>query len=234
MKSDKSSQISGNMNYTKKLNCKPEDLLLYAVTDRAWLDGETLYQQVEKALKGGATFIQLREKNLDEESFLQEAVEIKELCKKYHVPFVINDNVDIAVQMDSDGVHVGQSDMEAGNVREKLGPDKIVGVSAQTVEQAVLAEKRGADYLGVGAVFPTGSKNDADDVSIETLKEICKAVKIPVIAIGGISKDNVLELEGSGICGIAVISAIFAQKDIEKATHNLKLKTIEMVGKKDV
>lgn len=234
MKSDNSSQISENMKHIKKLNCKPEDLLLYAVTDRTWLAGETLYQQVEKALKGGATFIQLREKNLDEESFLQEAVEIKELCKKYHVPFVINDNVDIAVQMDADGVHVGQSDMEAGNVREKLGPDKIVGVSAQTVEQAILAEKRGADYLGVGAVFPTGSKDDADDVSFKTLKEICEAVKIPVIAIGGISKDNILELEGSGICGIAVISAIFAQKDIENATRNLKLKTLEMVGKKDV
>lgn len=234
MKSDKNFQISENMNHIKKLNCKTEDLLLYAVTDRTWLDGETLYQQVEKTLKGGATFIQLREKNLDEESFLQEAVEIKELCKKYHVPFVVNDNVDIAVQMDADGVHVGQSDMEAGNVREKLGPNKIVGVSAQTVEQAILAEKRGADYLGVGAVFPTGSKNDADDVSLKTLKEICEAVNIPVIAIGGITINNVCELKDNGICGIAVISAIFAQKNIEDATRKLKQKTIEMVGKKDV
>lgn len=203
-----------------------KDLLLYAVTDRAWLNGETLYQQVEKALKGGATFVQLREKKLDEETFLQEAIEIKELCKKYNVPFVINDNVDIALKMDADGVHVGQSDMEAGDVREKLGADKIIGVSAQTVEQAVLAEQRGADYLGVGAVFPTGSKDDADDVSFNTLKEICKAVKIPVIAIGGISSDNVLELSGSGICGIAVISAIFAQEDIEKATKELKEKCV--------
>lgn len=199
-----------------------KDLLLYAVTDRAWLNGETLYEQVEKALKGGATFVQLREKKLDEDSFLQEAIEIKELCKKYNVPFVINDNVDIALKMEADGVHVGQSDMEAGDVRKKLGADKIIGVSAQTVEQAVLAEQRGADYLGVGAVFPTGSKDDADDVSFDTLREICKAVKIPVIAIGGISGNNVLELSGSGICGIAVISAIFAQKDIEKATKELK------------
>lgn len=211
------------------MNCDKKDLLLYAVTDRAWLRGETLYGQVEKALKGGATFMQLREKNLDEEHFLQEAVEIKELCKKYHVPFVINDNVDIAVKMDADGVHVGQSDMEAGDVRAKLGPDKIVGVSAQTVEQAVLAEKRGADYLGVGAVFSTGTKLDADDVSYETLKAICETVSIPVVAIGGITKDNLMELKGSGIDGIAVVSAIFAQENIEEATKELRSHTEEML-----
>ena len=142
-----------------------KDLLLYAVTDRSWLNGDRLYHQVEEALKGGATFIQLREKELDEEHFLKEAKEIKELCRQYQVPFVINDNVKIASLMDADGVHVGQSDMEAGDVRKMLGQDKIIGVSVQTVEQAVLAEKRGADYLGVGAVFPTGSKDDADDVS---------------------------------------------------------------------
>lgn len=170
------------------MKCDKKDLLLYAVTDRNWLHGETLYEQVEKALKGGATFVQLREKQLDQEHFLEEAKEIKKLCKQYHVPFVINDNVEIAVLMDADGVHVGQSDMEAGNVRKMLGDDKIIGVSAQTVEQAVLAQQRGADYLGVGAVFPTGSKDDADDVSYETLKAICEAVQIPVIAIGGISK----------------------------------------------
>ena len=211
------------------MNCDKKDLLLYAVTVRAWLRGETLYGQVEKALKGGATFMQLREKNLDEEHFLQEAVEIKELCKKYHVPFVINDNVDIAVKMDADGVHVGQSDMEAGDVRAKLGPDKIVGVSAQTVEQAVLAEKRGADYLGVGAVFSTGTKLDADDVSYETLKAICETVSIPVVAIGGITKDNLMELKGSGIDGIAVVSAIFAQENIEEATKELRSRTEEML-----
>ena len=210
-------------------NCDKKDLLLYAVTDRTWLGDETLYQQVEKTLKGGATFIQLREKHLDDTAFLEEAVELKELCRRYHVPFVINDNVEIALKMDADGVHVGQSDMEAGNVREKLGPGKIIGVSAQTVEQAVLAEQRGADYLGVGAVFPTGSKDDADDVSHETLKAICEAVSIPVIAIGGISRNNVMELAGSGICGIAVISAIFAQPDIEAATKELRTLTEEMV-----
>lgn len=211
------------------MKCDKKDLLLYAVTDRSWLNGETLYSQVEKALKGGATFVQLREKELDTDHFLEEAREIKELCRKYQVPFVINDNVDIALAMDADGVHVGQSDMEAGDVRSKLGPDKIIGVSAQTVEQAILAEQRGADYLGVGAVFHTGSKADAEDVSHETLKEICKAVHIPVIAIGGISRDNVLTLSGSGICGIAVISALFAQPDIQAAARELKKLTAEMV-----
>ena len=210
------------------MKCDKKDLLLYAVTDRAWVGKETLYEQVEDALKGGATFIQLREKELDKESFLKEAIEIKKLCKKYNVPFVINDEVDIALQVDADGVHVGQSDMEAGNVREILGPDKIIGVSAQTVEQALLAEKRGADYLGVGAVFKTGSKDDADDVSHETLKAICEAVSIPVIAIGGITVDNVAELEGTGICGNAVISAIFAKTDIKEATNKL-LETVKEI-----
>lgn len=204
-------------------------MLLYAVTDRHWLNGETLYSQVEKTLEGGTTFVQLREKELDEEHFLEEAKEIKKLCAKYNVPFVINDNVEIALEMDADGVHVGQSDMEAGDVRAKLGPDKIIGVSAQTVEQALLAQERGADYLGVGAVFHTDSKADAADVDHETLKAICEAVDIPVIAIGGISKDNVGELAGSGICGIAVISAIFAEKDIKGATQELKNRTKKMV-----
>lgn len=211
------------------MKCDKESLLLYAVTDRAWLDGATLYEQVELALQGGATFIQLREKELDEENFLKEAIEIKELCGRYGVPFVVNDNVDIALRMNADGVHVGQSDMEAGDVRKLIGEDKILGVSAQTVEQAVMAQKRGADYLGVGAVFHTGSKDDADDVSHETLKAICDAVDIPVVAIGGISRDNVMQLSGSGICGIAVISAIFAQKDIKAATAELKELTREAV-----
>ena len=216
-------------NNMKTKNVKKEDMLLYAVTDRHWLNGETLYSQVEKTLEGGTTFVQLREKELDEEHFLEEAKEIKKLCAKYNVPFVINDNVEIALEMDADGVHVGQSDMEAGDVRAKLGPDKIIGVSAQTVEQALLAQERGADYLGVGAVFHTDSKADAADVDHETLKAICEAVDIPVIAIGGISKDNVGELAGSGICGIAVISAIFAEKDIKGAAQELKNRTKKMV-----
>ena len=217
------------MRSDRHTNCRKEDLLLYAVTDRSWLNGETLYAQVEKALKGGVTFVQLREKALDEQAFLEEAKEIQKLCEQYHVPFVINDNVEIAAQIGADGVHVGQSDMEAGDVREKLGPDRIIGVSAQTVEQAVRAQERGADYLGVGAVFPTGSKADAVEVSHETVRAITEAVDIPVIAIGGITKDNVSELSGTGICGIAVISAIFAQEDIEGAARVLKERTEEAV-----
>lgn len=211
------------------MKCAKEDLLLYAVTDRHWLNGRTLYEVVKESLDGGVTFLQLREKTLDEAHFLEEAKELQKLCKEYKVPFIINDNVDIAVAMNADGVHVGQSDMEAGSVREKLGPDKIIGVSAQTVEQAVLAQQRGADYLGVGAVFPTGSKDDAVEVSHDTLRAICEAVDIPVIAIGGISAENVKELAGSGICGIAVISAIFAQPDIEAATKELKEQTTKML-----
>lgn len=211
------------------INCSEKELLLYAVTDRHWLGEETLYDQVKKALDGGATFVQLREKKLDREDFLAEAKEIQKLCKEYGVPFVVNDEVSIAKDIDADGVHVGQSDMEAMDVRKILGPDKILGVSAQTVEQAIIAEKHGADYLGVGAVFTTGSKDDADDVSHETLKAICEAVSIPVIAIGGITKDNVAELAGSGICGVAVISAIFGQKDIQKATEELKVSVENML-----
>ena len=206
-----------------------ESLLLYAVTDRHWLGDRTLYDVVRESLDGGVTFLQLREKDLDDETFFREAVRLRDMAREYGVPFVINDNVDIAVRMDADGVHVGQSDMEAGDVRALIGPDKILGVSAQTVEQAVLAEKRGADYLGVGAVFPTGSKDDADDVSFETLKAICEAVSIPVVAIGGITAENTPQLAGSGICGIAVISAIYGQKDIYKATASLKKITRQMV-----
>ena len=199
-----------------------KSLLLYGVTDRKWLNGRTLTEVVKESLEGGATMIQLREKNLAEGPFLEEAKELQALCREYKVPFIVNDNVDIALEMDADGIHVGQSDMEAGMVREKLGPEKILGVSAQTVEQAVLAEKRGADYLGVGAVFPTGSKDDAVEVDFDTLKAICEAVTIPVVAIGGITRDNVTQLSGSGICGVAVISALYAQEDITASTGILR------------
>ena len=190
------------------MKCDKKDLLLYAVTDRSWLNGETLYSQVEKALEGGATFVQLREKHLDHDAFLQEAKEIKDLCAKYQVPFVLDDDVELALEVGADGVHVGQSDMEAGDVRAKLGEDKIVGV---------------------GAVFPTSSKDDAVEVDHEMVKAMCEAVDIPVIAIGGITKDNVQELSGCGLCGIAVISAIFAKPDIKKATEELKAATEKMV-----
>lgn len=215
------------MSFTKEQ--LREQMLLYAVTDRHWLNGRTLYEQVEEALKGGATFIQLREKDLTEEEFLEEAKKIQQLCKKYRVPFIINDNVKLAKEIDADGVHVGQSDMEALDVRAQLGEDKIIGVSARTVEQALLAEKHGADYLGVGAVFQTGTKTDAREVEHSVLKEICSKVHIPVVAIGGITEDNVKELSGSGINGVAVISAIFAQNDIETATAKLKSCVEQMV-----
>ncbi len=203
-------------------------LLLYAVTDRHWLSGRRLIDDVRDALDGGVTFVQLREKDdmaLPHDAFLEEAKEIQALCANYHVPFVLDDDVALALECGADGVHVGQHDLEAGSVRRMLGPDKILGVSAQTVEEALLAEREGADYLGVGAVFPTGSKNDADDVSHETLKEICSAVSIPVIAIGGITRDNVAELSGSGIDGIAVISAIFAKPDRKEAASDLLAQT---------
>ena len=214
----------------RKTNADRKNLQLYAITDSHWLNGRTLYSVVKESLDGGVTFLQLREKELDEEHFLEEARELQKLCREYQVPFVINDNVDIAAAINADGVHVGQSDMEAGDVRAKLGPDKIIGVTAKTVEQAVLAQERGADYLGVGAVFHTDSKADAKEISFDTLKDICKAVSIPVIAIGGITEENVRELAGSGICGIAVISAIYAQRDIKKAAENLKNETCRMLA----
>ena len=204
--------------------CKPKigaALRLYAVTDRHWLNGRTLAECVEQAIDGGASFVQLREKELDRQNFLREARELKTLCAARAVPFVINDNVDIAKEVGADGVHVGQSDMACLDARRILGADAIIGVSAQTVEQAVLAQEQGADYLGVGAVFTTGSKADAESVSIATLKEICAAVTIPVVAIGGINADNAAQLKGTGIAGISVISAIFANDDIRAATKAL-------------
>ena len=203
-----------------------KSLLLYAVTDRAWLGKnfccEILSDAVLQAIEGGATLIQLREKELSEKEFLDEAFTIKEICASKKIPLIINDNVKIAKETDACGVHIGQSDMELKEARKILGAEKIIGVSCQTVEQALQAEKNGADYLGVGAIFSTSTKADADNVSISTLKEICLAVKIPVVAIGGISLQNMSQLKGSGIAGVSVISAIFAQKDICGATRELK------------
>lgn len=192
-----------------------EAMLLYAVTDRTWVGEQTLYQQVEEALKGGVTCVQLREKELTPEDFLKEAKEIRALCKQYQVPFLINDNVEIAIQCEADGVHVGQSDMRADQVRSLMGEDPIVGVSVKTVEQALRAEDAGADYLGVGAVFSTATKKDASIVTYETLHQICRSVSIPVVAIGGINKENMQRLAGSAVDGVALVSAIFAQESIE-------------------
>ena len=199
-----------------------KSLRLYAVTDRTWLNGRTLLEVVRESIEGGATLIQLREKNLGYDDLKSEALEIQALCRERNIPFIVNDNVELACEIDADGVHVGQSDMNAVNVRKMTGTGKILGVSVRTAEEAILAERQGADYLGAGAVFHTGSKDDAVDITHEALKEICSSVKIPVVAIGGISAKNVHELEGSGIDGIAVISAIFASDNIRKAAEDLR------------
>ena len=207
-------------------------LRLYAVTDRSWLRGSTLYEQVEKALRGGATFIKKKKKSLDTESFIEEAGQIKILCEKYHVPFVINDNVEVALAVGADGVHVGQGDMAASDARKKLGAGKIIGVTARTVQQAAEAERQGADYLGTGAVFATSTKGDAKEISHGTLKEICRSVSIPVVAIGGITAGNVMELKGTGIEGVAVVSAVFASEDIESAARELRGLAEQLGGSK--
>lgn len=207
-------------------------MLLYAITDRSWLkEGESLTDVCREVLDNGATFLQIREKDLDKENFEKEAAELKKLCEKYRVPFVVNDNVQIALDIDADGVHVGQSDIKGRDIRSLIGPDKILGISAGTAEEAVAAEKAGADYIGVGAVFGTSTKKDARNLSIEKLREICGAVSIPAVAIGGISRENVSELDGSGASGIAVISAIFGAGEPGKATGELLKLAEEMVKK---
>lgn len=204
-------------------------MCLYAVTDSMWLNGRTLPEVVKEALEGGATFMQIREKELPYEEFLALAKEVKKVTDTYHVPYVVNDEVEIAKAIDADGVHIGQSDKALTEARRILGPDKIIGVSTQTVEQAVEAEKNGADYLGVGSIFTTSTKLDADAVSMDTLRAICETVSIPVVAIGGISKDNILDLKGTKVDGVAVVSAIFAAKNIKEATAELRKVANELV-----
>ena len=198
-----------------------ESMRLYAVTDRMWLGENSLSEQVEDCIKGGATFVQLREKKISFDEYVALAKEIKKVTNKYEIPFVINDDVEVAIACGADGVHVGQQDMQACDVRNKVG-DMILGVSTQTVEQAVLAEKMGADYIGVGAVFSTTTKLDANAVCIETVKAICQAVSIPVVLIGGITKQNIMQLKGSGADGVAVVSAIFAQDNILEAAKEMR------------
>ena len=207
-----------------------QGMTLYAVTDRSWLGERTLAQVVEEVLKGGATFLQLREKELDQATILAEAREIQAIAARYHVPFVINDSVDIALACDADGVHVGQADLMGRDVRALIGPDKILGITANTVELAVAAEQAGADYIGAGAVFGTTTKQNAKNLSLDTLKAICQAVSIPVVAIGGINADNLSQLTGTGAAGAAVVSALFAQKDPEKAARRLRALADKMVA----
>lgn len=213
------------------MNCDKKAMLLYAITDRAWVGEKSLYEQVEDALEGGATCIQLREKHLDYESFLEEAKEMAKLCHKYNVPLIINDNAQIAAEADADGVHVGQKDMKAADVRKIIGDKRILGVSARTVEQAKEAEENGADYLGVGAVFTTLTKSDAKPVEHSVVKQICETVDIPVVAIGGINDENILELKGTGVDGVALVSAVFASKDIKSECKKLRKLSEEMVRK---
>ena len=206
-------------------------MLLYAVTDRMWLkEGESLVDVAEKVLQNGATFLQIREKDLDEESFEEESEKLKALCNSYRVPFVVNDSVEIALRCGADGVHVGQSDIKGRDIRAIIGPDKILGISAGTVEQAIAAEKAGADYIGVGAVFPTSTKKDAKPMETELLRRISNSVSIPVVAIGGINAGNILKLSGSGVDGVAVVSAIFGAQDPGRATAELRELSAQMVA----
>ncbi|MFV0395936.1 MAG: thiamine phosphate synthase [Coprobacillaceae bacterium] len=206
-----------------------EHLLLYAVTDRSWTNSQTLEEQVEEAIEGGITLLQLREKDVSPTFFHQEATSILQLCKKHQVPLIINDDVDIALNINADGVHVGQDDLNAKEVRQIIGEEMILGVSCQNVEQAIKAENDGADYLGVGAVFTTTTKDDAQNTSLETLKNICQAVSIPVVAIGGIKESNISKLHNSGIAGVAIVSDIFGATNIKQKVNTLLAVTKEML-----
>ncbi len=198
------------------------NLLLYAVTDRSFTGKQTLYEQIEDALMGGVTCVQLREKNLDEPSFIKEAIKIKDLCHRYNVPLIINDNLNVALESKADGVHVGQDDLNADEIRKIAGDDFIIGVTAKTVQQAKKAEIDGANYIGVGAVFPSPTKTNAIRVTNEQLNEICDSVSIPAVAIGGINQSNIEQLKGCKMNGVAVVSAIFSADDITSATQQLK------------
>ena len=208
-----------------------EQLLLYAVTDRTWVGRQTLLEQIEDALKGGVTLVQLREKDLEEAAFFREAIQAKELCHRYHVPLIINDNVEVALKSGADGVHVGIEDAPVAEIRKQAGKDFIIGATAKTIQQAQLAEASGADYLGVGAVFPSPTKKSAIRITNEQLNEICASVSIPAVAIGGITRDNIAQLKGSRIDGVAVVSAIFAAEDVKTAAEQLKQEVLSVVSR---
>ncbi|MCR1961056.1 thiamine phosphate synthase [Thomasclavelia cocleata] len=198
-----------------------EMLKLYLVTDRKWLNGRKLTDDLEKAILGGVTTIQLREKNLSNEEFISIAKDVKKVCQKYHIPLIINDNLEVALATNSDGIHIGQNDIPASIVRKQIGPDKILGVSVHNLKEAFQAKIDGADYVGVGAIFSTETKNDATNVTLDSLKKICDNIDLPVVAIGGINLDNISKLKDINIAGIAVVSAIMKANDITAASGQL-------------
>ena len=204
---------------------------LYAVTDRAWTGKQTLFEQAEAAMRGGITCLQLREKNMDKDEFLKEALEMKELCRSYSVPLIINDDPYIAVKSGADGVHIGQKDMSLKEAREITGNGMIIGVTAALPELAVKAEKNGADYIGSGAVFGSSTKADAKPLSHDVLHEITASVNIPVVAIGGITRDNMSRLAGTGIDGVALVSAVFSAEDIESECRYLMTLSEQIISK---
>lgn len=212
------------------MSIKRESLTLYAITDRAWVGRQTLMEQIEDALEGGATIVQLREKGLDDDAFVEEAIAAKAICRRYGVPLIINDRVEVALKSGADGVHVGIEDAPVAEIRACAGRDFIIGATAKTVEQARFAEVSGADYLGVGAVFPSPTKKNAIRITTAQLKEICASVSIPAVAIGGISLDNMDQLKGGGMAGVAVVSAIFAASDIRGAAEALKARALAITG----
>lgn len=212
-------------------NFNEDMLLLYAVTDRSWTGKQTLIEQIESALKGGVTLVQLREKNLENQQFVEEAIRVKEVCHKYNVPLIINDNIDVAIKSGADGIHVGQEDMSVSDIRKLVGDNMIIGATAKTVEQAKIAEEKGADYIGVGAVFPSPTKTNAIRITVEKLKEICGSVNIPAVAIGGINKGNMEEIKGGGMKGIALVSAIFGAEDIEAECKELRKLSSQVINK---
>ena len=200
----------------------PKMLRLYAVTDRAWVGRQSLLEQIEDALRGGVTLVQLREKALSKEEFVEEAKAVLALCRRRGVPLIINDRLDVALESGADGVHVGIEDAPVAEIRAQTGPDFLIGATAKTVEQARAAQAAGADYLGVGAVFPSPTKQNAIRITAGQLREICGSVSIPAVAIGGITAENAPSLKGCGMAGIAVVSAIFGAADIEKAAAGLR------------
>ena len=216
------------------MRIRKEDMLLYLVTDRTSLKGRSLAAQIEESLQAGATLVQLREKNMPFQEFVEEAHQIRALTREYQIPFIINDEIEVALASEADGVHLGQEDGNITSARARLGKDKIIGISVHNVPEALEAQQNGADYIGVGAVFPTSTKKDANPLSIDMLKSICEAVTIPVVAIGGITRDNIMQLSGAGVDGVAVISAILAKEDISEATKEmLKLSRLMIQGKAD-